>query len=385
MYQIAILDAIGDKGAVLRSTLESRVKDLRLDPKLDFEFLTLGELGHLRTDSAKVGVLFSDNSEGQQLAPQVERLLDSTAILIPVVDSFDDFASKVPAALKASNGMRLDPGDPGLENVAGLVLELLGLLRKRRRLFISYKRTESSAVAQQLYHALDERSFDVFLDTLSVRAADLFQEQLWHRMADSDVVVLLYTASIHSSGWVEKEIERANGMKITVLQVIWPNVRREPKTSLFEPLYLDEDDFDTNSSGQLSPAKSVEICALVETLRARSLANRQAELIGTLRERAADHKLETTIQPNRCVDVRCNDKERTFTRVFPAVGIPDSETFHADALTPSRGATPKQIVLLYDALNVAPHWKTHLDWLHQYLPVKTVKVFEVDRWLSGLC
>src|ERR1700685_1779015 len=215
MYQIAILDAIGDKGAVLRSTLELRVKDLHLDPDVDFEFLTPAELDRLRTDSVKVGVLFSDNSEGQELAPQVERLLDSTAVVIPVVDSFDNFSSKVPAALTGSNGMKLDPGDPGLANVAGLVLELLGLLRKRRRLFISYKRSESSAVAQQLYHALDERSFDVFLDTLSVRAADLFQEQLWHRMADSDVVVLLYTASIHSSGWVEREVERARGMKIT--------------------------------------------------------------------------------------------------------------------------------------------------------------------------
>ena len=88
MYQIAILDAIGNKGEVLRSTLESRVKDLHLDPKLDFEFLTPGELERLRTDSAKVGVLFSDNSEGQQLALQVERLLDSTAVVIPAVDSF---------------------------------------------------------------------------------------------------------------------------------------------------------------------------------------------------------------------------------------------------------------------------------------------------------
>ena len=385
MYQIAILDVMGDKSAVLRSTLESRVKDLNLDPNLDFEFLTADDLNRLRADSAKVGVLFSDSSEGQRLAPQVERLLDSSAVVIPVVASLEDFPSKVPAVLTASNGLKLDPGDPGLGNVAGLVLELLGLLRKRRRLFISYKRSESSAVAQQLYHALDERSFDVFLDTLSVRAADLFQEQLWHRMADSDVVVLLYTASIHSSGWVEREIERASGMKITVLQVIWPGVRRDPRTRLFEPLYLDDNDFDTNSSGQLSPAKSVEICALVESLRARSLANRQAELIGSLRDRAADHKLETTIQPNRCIDVRCNDEERTFTRVFPTVGIPDSEAFHADALAPFQGATPKQIVLLYDALNVAPHWKTHLDWLHQSLPVKTVKVFEVDRWLSGLC
>jgi hypothetical protein len=114
----------------------------------------------------------------------------------------------------------------------------MGLLRKRRRLFISYKRTESAMVAQQLYHALDERGFDVFLDTLSVRPAEQFQEHLWHRMTDSDVVILLYTKSAHASGWVEQEIERANGMKITVVQLIWPGVSRDPTTLLFEPVYL---------------------------------------------------------------------------------------------------------------------------------------------------
>jgi glycosyltransferase involved in cell wall biosynthesis len=88
MYQIAILDVMGDKSAVLRSTLESRVKDLNLDPNLDFEFLTADDLDRLRADSAKVGVLFSDSSEGQRLAPQVERLLDSSAVVIPVVASW---------------------------------------------------------------------------------------------------------------------------------------------------------------------------------------------------------------------------------------------------------------------------------------------------------
>src|SRR5262249_49465821 len=222
MYQIVMLDAIGGKASVLRATLESRINDLNLDVGQDFEFLGTGELDRLRTDSARVGVLFSDSNQGQQFAGEVGRILDSPAVVIPVVGSLDNFPSKVPPALCPSNGMKLDPKDPGLGNVAGLVLELLGLLRKKRRLFISYKRTESSAVAQQLYHALDERSFDVFLDTLSVRPADLFQEQLWHRMTDSDVVALLYTASIHSSGWVQKEIDRALGMKITVLQLIWP-------------------------------------------------------------------------------------------------------------------------------------------------------------------
>jgi hypothetical protein len=383
MYQVIILDAIGDKAGPLRSTLEERVRDLNLDPARELEFLGPSDVGFLRTDAPRVGVLFSADTRGRSFAAQVRTLLDSPAVVIPAVTSLADFPSKVPDDLAPTNGMKLEAGDPKLEKVAALVLELLGLMRKRRRLFISYKRSESAAVAQQLHHALDERSFDVFLDTLSVRAADPFQEQLWHRMADADVVVLLYTTSIHSSGWVQQEIERANGMKITVLQVIWPGVKRDRSTELFEPLYLASGDFDPARPGELKAEKAEEICTLVEGLRAKSLANREAELVGTLRDRADKQQLATAVQPTRFVDVRCDTKR--FTRVIPTVGVPDSEAFHRSALAPVEGAAPQGIVLLYDSLNVAPEWRKHLDWLHGFLPVKTLKASEVDQWLSGLC
>jgi hypothetical protein len=383
MYQIAILDAIGNQAAVLRSTLESRLQDLKLDPSRDAEFLGEHQLHRLRADSKKVGVLFSDGAGGQGLASQVQMLLDSPAVVVPAVTSLQDFSSKVPPALLATNGLELDPADARLEKVAGLLLELLGLLRKRRRLFISYKRTESAAVAQQLYHGLDERSFDVFLDTLSVRPGDQFQEQLWHRMTDSDVVILLYTQSVHSSGWVEQEIERANGMKITVLQLIWPGVPRDRRTELFEPVYLKAGDFDSDRPGRIAASEVSRICTLVESLRARSLARREAGLVETLRDRAAKLRMTTSVQPARHVDVHCD--AQTFARVIPSVGVPDSEALQLWALAPAEGAAPREVVLLYDSLNVTANWRTHLDWLGGYLPVKMLKVFEVDKWLGSLC
>ncbi|HYM76871.1 MAG TPA: toll/interleukin-1 receptor domain-containing protein [Candidatus Dormibacteraeota bacterium] len=383
MYQIAILDALGNKAGVLRSTLESRLRDLKIVPETDAEFLDENNLHRLRTDCRRVGVLFSDGPAALQFAAQVQILLDSPAVVLPAVSSLTDFSSKVPPALQATNGLELDPVDANLEKVAGFVLELLGLLRKRRRLFISYKRSESAAVAQQLYHALDERSFDVFLDTLSVRPADDFQEQLWHRMTDSDVVILLYTQSVHRSGWVEKEIDRAIGMKISVLQLIWPGVARDRKTELFEPWYLNPADFGVTPGDRVVESEILKICSMVESLRASSLARREAELVGTLRDRAEKQQMTTSVQPSRFVDLHCD--AGTFVRVIPSVGVPDSEGLQACALAPVDGVHPKQVVLLYDSLNVTASWKAHLDWLSGYLPVRMLKVFELDPWLSTLC
>jgi hypothetical protein len=382
MYQIVVLDAIGGMSAVLQSTLTARFRDLSIDLS-EVEFLDGSNLSLLQKDSRKVAGLFSGGSAGLAFDPQVRTLLAIPVVVIPAVTSRDNIELKIPDPLLAINALELDPRDPELEELAGLILELLGLLRKRRRLFISYKRSESSAVAQQLYHALDERTFDVFLDTMSLRPAAEFQEMLWHRMTDSDVVVLLYTASTHSSGWVEKEIQRALGMKITVLQLIWPFVPRDPSTRFFEPMYLDHADFDPAYPDRLLASKATAIGTLVESLRASSLARREAELVTTLQIRAAIHSRTTFVRPARYVDVHCDPQ--TFTRVIPVVGVPDSESFQAGVLAPVEGVSPQQIVLLYDSLNVTTIWNAHLGWLRDHLPVKAIKAFEIDNWLSNLC
>jgi hypothetical protein len=385
MYQLFLFDALGDgKAQALRSTIEARVRELHLDPAAEFEFLSPGDLARLKIEAVRVGVLLTNSSAGQAFANEVKVLLDSPAVVIPAVLAVEDFHEKVPEVLRPTNALTLDKGDQDVEKLAGRVLELFGLLRKRRRLFISYKRTESSPAAQQLYHVLDERSYDVFLDTLSVQSGDDFQEQLWHRMSDADIVILLYTPSIHTNRWTREEVQKATGMKITVLQLIWPCMKRDPVTSGFEALYLCDDDFDRAHPGQLKAQKATEIAVLVEKLRARSQANRQAELIGTLRERAEKHSLTTAVQPARYVDVFKD--ETTFSRVIPTVGVPDSESFQTGtgALAPVLGKTPKQIVLLYESLTVAKAWRAHLDWLDGYLPVRTVKAVEVDQWLANL-
>ena len=240
MYQIAILDSILGYAPQLRATLEARFRDLGLDPAINAQFLDETNLHLLDKDAIKAGILFATKSSGRTSTYEqaVQTLLNAKAVVVPAVEALADFRASVPDVLFEINGMELDPTDSQLEKAASLLLELMGLLRKRRRLFISYKRNESAEVAQQLYHALDERGFDVFLDTLSVRPAEKFQDDLWHRMTDSDVVILLYTKSTHESGWVQQEIDRANGMKVTVVQVIWPQVKRNPETLLFEPVYL---------------------------------------------------------------------------------------------------------------------------------------------------
>ena len=382
-YQVAIFDAVGSNGAVLEQTLRKRIADLGIDPT-QLQFLDEGTLRELDPKLPCVGVLFTNDERGRDFAHEVELVLGIGATVVPVIDAVENFPPKVPDALRPINALQVGPQDPEREAVAALILELLGLMRSHRRLFISYRRTESATAALQLHGRLDARSFDVFLDTLSVRPADRFQETLWHRMADADLVVLLYTQSVLESGWVAEELDRASGMGITVLQVIWPEVKRDRRTELLEPRYLKTEQFEDEACTRLEPAALDDLAVEVERLRARALAAREALLVGNLCDLARLSGLEPTVQPTRYVDLRCLNDGAT-TRVIPALGVPDALAVQQCALLPEMAIKPSSVVLLYDALSVAKSWLEHLTWLDGYLPVKTVKTENLTTWLPTIC
>jgi hypothetical protein len=164
----------------------------------------------------------SDAPPNQDDLATLTRLLSEAKIVIPVVKNISEYQRQVPNELHPINGIAIG-APPNLDRVVNASLEAFQLLRRRRRLFISYARKDSRAAAKQLFGALSERGYDVFLDTHSMPAATDFQRHLWHSMVDSDLVVLLDTDGIESSRWCREEYERADALSIGIVRVIWPN------------------------------------------------------------------------------------------------------------------------------------------------------------------
>ena len=128
--------------------------------------------------------LGNDNGPFEDLAI-VEKLIKDGTMILPVF--FNDFSKEIPEELKKQNGIKYD--DNQQSRIANIVLQAFELLRSTRKVFISYKRSESTSVAIQMYEALESHHFDVFLDTHSIEKGELFQEELWHRMTDCDVIL----------------------------------------------------------------------------------------------------------------------------------------------------------------------------------------------------
>lgn len=368
-YQIAIFGpGSGTYGSVLRKTLERDLADLGMDVATHVSFLDRASAESRDVKSPFVAVYFGGTPTPAEDAKTIDALIATSCTILPVVSDLGRYSSFVPPALKPINGLGLDAKDPDLEAAANLVLEILGLLRRKRKLFISYKRTDSEHVALQLRHALEAQGYDVFLDTHSVAKGAQFQDVLWQSMADCDVIVLLDSKKLGDSYWSKQEIARAEAMTIGLLQVIWPDHTPFDHTALCERLFLENADFEGKT---LDDQKAKSIVFAVEKLRARCMAARHDNLVREFCDAAAAVKVTTAIQPERFIIATLPSGKKL--AAIPTVGVPDADLYHSiNRRFPDK--TYAEAFLVYDHRGLRSSWSEFLAWLDDFLPVKAVKV-----------
>jgi hypothetical protein len=122
----------------------------------------------------------------------------------------------------------------------------------------------------------------------------------------------------------------------------------------------------------------------VESLRARSFAARYDNLVKELKKAADDTGCLIAVQPDRHVFVTKVTGKSTAT--VPAVGVPDAISYHAIDQLYTKRANPEIVgtVLLYDHRNIRETWCQYLSWLDKHLPVCSVRITEVTKWLRTL-
>ena len=163
-----------------------------------------------------------------------------------------------------------DLGGSRTERIATALLECVGLLPRQRRVFVSYRRDDARQAALQLFNALSARLFDVFLDTHGIAPAEDFQAVLWHRLCDSDVLVMLDTPGYFESRWTNAEYGRALAKGISVLRIGWPGVSPSLRTATASRLDLAATEIDCNDwpaggAGNKPDLHSAGVCAWAES------------------------------------------------------------------------------------------------------------------------
>lgn len=308
----------------------------------------------------------------------VDTLIKDATLILPVIQDLGRCPEQIPESLKAINAFELTDNTK-LEPLISRILEGFNLLRESRRLFISYRRNESSLIAIQLYEALEKAGFDVFLDTHSIRSGEPFQEELWHRMTDSDVVVLLNTPDFLGSEWTKEELAKASAMSIGVIQLIWPNCKPLSESNLFKTVQLEQKDI--TAQGHLQEYMVHQLVSNAEGLRARTLAARQDNLTTEFIDICQAKGLKPTLHPYKFITLTIGN---TNYLIIPAVGVPYSLTSHDiyEIKQQIRKEYIEEIFLLYDHTHIRKKWLKHLDWLSEYLPVKSLKLLEIEKFIT---
>jgi hypothetical protein len=235
------------------------------------------------------------------------------------------------------------------------------------------------------------------LDTASVEAGARFQDVLWDRLADMDLMILLDSPKALDSRWVNDELTRVNQLGLGVLQLVWPPPHKRFKgTELSEPFDLEAADFvggDSGPEGRLTEPALERVVARAEEVRIRSLGARRARVVKELVDRAVRSSLHPDLYPMGPITLRRPEVDESgdgtiLGIALPLIGLPSAWTIHqlgkqlaqllrfeeadeSDVKRLEELVKGDGVRIVYDGLGVQPDRAEHFTWLNGRLALKT--------------
>lgn len=202
---------LGALGMIPLSATEDRATPLRAED-------LAGE-----TNWTGICVAVDGDHRGKALDGRMRDALDAAApkgAILPVLtkDSIPDLV--LPPQLAELNCDFVETWTTGPEAICDHMLAITRITVPDRRAFISYRRCDSSAMADQLHTALVKADFDVFMDTVDVPPASRFQDVLLEELAHKALVVVLDSPGYAASRWCQEELSFAeqHGLGLVIVQ-----------------------------------------------------------------------------------------------------------------------------------------------------------------------
>jgi hypothetical protein len=372
VYEIVLLGTLGDiKRGALQATLSRLLQEFNLSLGKQVVLSDASSFNEHRTGIATVGLFFGGNPEADSQV--IDKLVKFSIPTIPVLEVGMKFEDSVPLLLASTNGIIVADTDADLVNPATAALECLGLLREQRRVFVSYRRSESRSAAVQLHDVLSGVGYDVFLDTHDIRRGDQFQDELWHRLCDSDVLVMLDTPEYFERKWTRMELAKAQAKEIHILRIVWPDHKPTRKTDVGQAIFLEKKEL-LGPDGPIAEPTIDQITLAIEVLRSNSIAARYLSITGKLRAEAK--KVDATVHAigaNRSIGIRLESGKQIWA--YPVVGIPSAATLNDIVEKSILARQAGHPVLVYDHVGIRSKWAKHIDWLNDQIgSVDAIKV-----------
>src|SRR5690606_37745240 len=391
-YQLILLGTDNDAIVDILDKVKVKIKELGL-PESILKIIQANDVEKEYKGNQPAFALYFGNQDGvHEHLDITSKLLKEGTMILPIYFGNEEeaFLKEIPCILANQNAITYEYKK--VDRIANIVLEAFELLRNTRKIFISYKRSESTSIAIQLFEALESYGYDVFLDTHSIRKGEPFQDELWHRMTDCDVIVLLNTPKFLESHWCKEEFAEAGTKQIGIVQLVWPNheiKKIDVGSHISYPIQLKDFDFVSNLYNNKDQSKLVDgvledIIIEVESVRARNLAARQDNLITEFKNIAHQCGREVYVQPEKFLTEELPSGQKII--YIPTIGIPQSTSCQsAEIRHEFEKHKDISIRLIYDDLRIRDKWLNHLDWLNNNFKkdIQTLKKQEFKSWLEN--
>lgn len=374
LYSIAVLGKpTKEQRRVLERQIQTAVDRFLLDAD-DIEVVFTPESFTPSSRSAAAAIFFG--GRGSASIDLSETLDVRTIPILPVASCAQNVGKEIPVGLRGLNCV-FYRGAGGADRVFSALLECLGMLPRQRRVFLSYKRDESSALAIQLFAELSARQYEVFLDTHSIATGVDFQENLWHSLCDVDVMLMLDSPNYFESRWTTAEYGRALAKGIGVLRVQWPTAQPSSIAGTSSLVQLTVDDF--KADGSVEPVALDDICDRLEDFRSLAHATRHLGIVGAVEDAVARIKGRIEgMDGNRAMQICLRSGKRLV--VQPTVGVPTAVTLQQSF---ERAGTIESAIV-YDHIGIKPSWLTHMGWLASSIKgTRWIKATEAAWDLAG--
>ncbi|MCY4597318.1 MAG: toll/interleukin-1 receptor domain-containing protein [Bryobacterales bacterium] len=289
-YQVVLVHHdLEDFAREVAEAIRIAAGDVLVRPELLDVTYDLSDVG----PDAHVAVVYLGSTAGgrdSRIATALEDAVSRPFPVLPIVRSREigSVREKLPSVIENINAANWD--DESVPTLLRL-LAMLGLVEHERKVFLSYRRTESTPMALQLHTELVRRRFDVFLDRFALHPGEDFQQRLDEDLGDKAFVVLLESSDVRNSPWVEHEIVYAHSHRIDVLAITLPGVAKSQLVPVVDEAFrIRLSDSDHAEGGELAPEKLASILERIELAHAKALRRRREQMLGSLRDQLIRHR-----------------------------------------------------------------------------------------------
>ena len=288
--------------------------------------------------------------------------------VLPIVQDVSKFGECIPDSLNSINAFVLK-NEKSVPKLKNRILSWFGLLDNTRKIFISYKRSDTTALAHQLFDTLIKKGYIPFLDSYSLESGVDFQEYLMNEISDADMFIMLNSSNYDQSEYTKAELVAASKLGIGILQVTFPESRKFDEAQISSVLQL---------AAQLPKDKKYEqemvddIIYNMERYRAQGYRTKRRILVDGLKNKY-DGKTIATLEDG---SVSVVDSKTVY---YPITHVPTSEDLELAYHSMSKLSLPDGAVkkICYYGIHCRGNKRNHMNWLNTFnLPVLSEDISE---------